>query len=81
MNKFIKKEDTYSELLISIAAYEKKIEDLKKKNDNLRSRVHSLKEMNAPFERQRIGKNSENQQLLDVTPTGKHSLRVIFIGL
>lgn len=61
MSKFVRREDTYSELLISIASYEKKIEELRKINDALKTKAHALKERNVPIERPR---NDHDQILL-----------------
>jgi len=57
----VRREDTYSELLISIASYEKKIEELRKTNDILKSKVHILKEKNVPIEKTR---NDHDENLL-----------------
>ena len=62
----MRREDTYSELLISIAAYEKKIEELKKNNDALLTKVHSLKEKNVPIEKPKTEKEHEHNQLIEV---------------
>jgi len=61
VSKFVRREDTYSELLISIASYEKKIEELRKTNDILKSKVHILKEKNVPIEKTR---NDHDENLL-----------------
>ena len=39
VKKFLTRESTYSHLLISIAEYEKKIENFKTENDDLRSKL------------------------------------------
>jgi hypothetical protein len=66
VSKFVRREDTYSELLISIAAYEKKIEELKKNNDILVTKVHLLKERNVPIEKPKTEKEHEHNQLIEV---------------
>jgi len=66
VSKFVRREDTYSELLISIAAYEKKIEELKKNNDALLTKVHSLKEKNVPIEKPKTEKEHEHNQLIEI---------------
>jgi len=53
-------------LLISIAAYEKKIEELKKNNDALVTKVHLLKERNVPIEKPKTEKEHEHNQLIEV---------------
>jgi hypothetical protein len=43
VQKFLNRESTYSHLLLSISDYEKKIENLKKCNEELRVKLHKLK--------------------------------------
>jgi len=43
VKKFLTREQTYSHLLVNVAESERKIEKLKKQNDELRSRLHELK--------------------------------------
>jgi len=43
VQKFLNRENTYSHLLISISEYEKKIQNLRKKNEELKAEEHSLK--------------------------------------
>lgn len=58
VNKFLSREETYGQLLISIAEYEKKIERLKKENEDLSHNLDHLKtEINA-LERPNIKKQT-----------------------
>lgn len=45
MSRFANREQTYSELLISIADYERKIDSHKKENEELNSKMNALKSM------------------------------------
>lgn len=51
VHKFLNREQTYSQLLISIADYEKRIEDLKKQNDELKNKLDKLKSEVQPIEK------------------------------
>lgn len=64
VNKFINREQTYSELLISIADYERKIDELKKRNDHLKGEIQQLKEKNLPGEKPK----NEKGDAKDETP-------------
>lgn len=66
MNKFINREQTYSELLISIADYERKIDELKKTNDKLKADIHALKEKNLPTEKVKGEKTEKNDTAHDI---------------
>jgi hypothetical protein len=66
VNKFINREQTYSELLISIADYERKIDELKKINDGLKAKIHSLKEKNLPSEKVKGEKSEKNDTAHDI---------------
>lgn len=59
VNKFINREQTYSELLISIADYERKIEGLRKINEQLKGKIHTLKDANVPVEKARPEKSGD----------------------
>ncbi|EGR27105.1 hypothetical protein IMG5_201270 [Ichthyophthirius multifiliis] len=52
VQKFLNREQTYSHLLISISDYEKKIEHLKKYNEELRNKLHKLKSEIIPTDKQ-----------------------------
>lgn len=53
VSKFINREQTYSELLISIADYEKRIAELRKVNEQRRAKIQSLKEVALPADKYR----------------------------
>jgi len=61
VNKFINREQTYSELLISIADYERRIDELKKTNDTLKTKIQSLKDKNVVVEKGKDKQNVEEQ--------------------
>lgn len=54
VQKFLNRENTYSHLLISISEYEKKIQNLRKKNEELKAEEYSLKQEIAPFEKAEV---------------------------
>jgi len=58
VNKFLSREETYGQLLISIAEYEKKIERLKKENEDLSHNLDHLKSDINGLERPNIKKQS-----------------------
>ncbi|KRX00068.1 hypothetical protein PPERSA_07265 [Pseudocohnilembus persalinus] len=60
VHKFLNREHTYSHLLISIADYEKKIEDLKKSNENYKHELQKLKEEFSHSEKD-SNKNSDQE--------------------
>jgi len=66
VNKFVNREQTYSELLISIADYEKKIAHSQKVNEQLKATIQSLKDRNQPIERTREEKNGVKSELSEV---------------
>jgi cell division protein FtsB len=66
VHRFVNREQTYSELLISIADYEKKIGVLKKHNEQLKSTIQSLKDQNGPSERYREDKGEFRSDLPQV---------------
>jgi len=43
VKRFLTREQTYSALLISVSESDRKMDELKRHNDELRSRVHELK--------------------------------------
>lgn len=51
MHKFLNREHTYSHLLISISDHEKRIDNNKKNNEDLKSKLHVLKQEIAPQDR------------------------------
>ena len=67
MSKFVNREQTYSELLISIADYEKKISDLRKVNEQRSVNIQSLKEQAGPPERLKEERTDIHSSLLEVT--------------
>lgn len=66
VNKFINREQTYSELLISIADYERKIDELKKRNDHLKGEIQALKEKNLPGEKPKNEKDAAKDETPEV---------------
>jgi len=58
VNKFLSREETYGQLLISIAEYEKRIEKLKKENEDLNHNLDHLKSDLNGLERPNIKKQS-----------------------
>ena len=58
VNKFLSREETYGQLLISIAEYEKRIERLKKENEDLSHNLDHLKSDLNGLERPNIKKQS-----------------------
>lgn len=59
------REQTYSELLISIADYEKKISDLRKVNEQRKINIQSLKDQALPPERLKEERTDIHSSLLD----------------
>lgn len=55
------REQTYSELLISIADYERKIDELKKVNDGLKNNLQGLKEQNVNPDKAKQEKAEQKQ--------------------
>ena len=66
VNKFVNREQTYSELLISIADYEKKIAHAQKVNEQLKANIQALKDKSQPLERTREEKNGAKSELAEV---------------
>jgi len=65
VNKFANREQTYSELLISIAEYEKRISELRKVNESLKAKAHSIKEQALPPEKLKEDKIGAKSHLLE----------------
>ena len=61
VNKFVNREQTYSELLISIADYERKIDELKKVNDGLKNKLDGLKDKNVHTDKAKAEKAEQKQ--------------------
>lgn len=65
VSKFVNREQTYSELLISIADYEKRIAELQKINEQRKAKIQSLKEVNLPSEKYKEDKPGDKPNLLE----------------
>jgi len=53
VEKFIKREETYSELLVSISSHEKQVEEAKQKKEALQAKVEVLREKRAANQKQK----------------------------
>lgn len=68
------REQTYSDLLLSIADYERKIDTARKISEELKDKIHNLTENVIPQEKAKIHSGSGNRQdILSV-----HSMQFLF---
>lgn len=73
------REQTYSELLISIADYEKRISDLRKVNEQRKLAIQSLKDQALPPERLKEDRTDIHSSLLEVIEFRTKNIHMILI--
>lgn len=76
MSRFVNREQTYSELLISIADYERKIDSHKKENEELNSKIAALKAklMQPIMGKTMIGTLMIKEDIQEVDPNSQEGL-------
>mmetsp|Transcript_7870 Transcript_7870/g.8855 ORF Transcript_7870/g.8855 Transcript_7870/m.8855 type:complete len:575 (+) Transcript_7870:29-1753(+) len=62
VNRFVNREQTYSDLLLSIADYERKIDTARKICEELKDKIHNLTENVIPQEKAKIHGSTGNRQ-------------------
>jgi len=67
IEKFLKREEDYSDLLISISKMEKQAEEFRKANEELQKKLNRLKEKNIAVEKQKSEQKDDNGVIDEVS--------------
>lgn len=76
MEKFIKREETYSELLTSISNHEKQLEEAKAKKEKLQAKAAALREKRANIQKQKGERKTEDPQANHVFPGDNYQTNI-----